>query len=232
MESRLVRLRDQGRFRPRVIYDIGAYKGEFAALCRRVWGGDTREESSRGDSNETPRILQFEANQALCGGGTNTDSEFCVLLGNEDSKPVLYYKTQTEIATGNSMFRENTRFFADENTQSECREMVRLDSFVKTHQLPLPDFLKLDTQGSELLILQGAPECIAHARVILLEVALHGYNQSAPLIADVLEYMRKTHGFVMIDIVELHYAPVTGNLFQIDVLLCREKEPDLFQRVF
>lgn len=225
MESRLVRLRDQGRFRPRVIYDIGAYKGEFTQLCRRVWGGDR-------DNDENTRILQFEANQDLCGGESNNGDTFCVLLGNEDSKPVLYYKTESECATGNSMFRENSVWFADENIKPEPRETIRLDSFAKAHQLPLPDFLKLDTQGSELLILQGAPVCIAHARVILLEVALHAYNQSAPLIADILEYMRKTHGFVMIDIVELHYAPGTGNLFQIDVLLCREKDPDLFQRVF
>jgi len=223
MESRLVRLRDKGGFHPKVIYDIGAYKGEFTQLCKRVWGEGTNN----------PRILQFEANQDICGGrGDGTTDLYCVLLGDQELAPVLYYKTQTECATGNSMFRENSVWFEEANVNSELREMVRLDTLVQSRELPWPDFLKLDTQGSELLILKGAPECMAHARVILMEVALHGYNSGAPLIAEILEFLRKEHDFVMIDIVELHYAPITGNLFQIDVLLCRKNDPNLFQRVF
>ena len=218
MEARLVRLRDKGGFHPRVIYDIGAYQGEFTALCQRVW--------------PQTRVVQFEANDTLenATAVTPTDAYYGVLLGDEDAKPVIYYKTPAACATGNSMFCENSGFFADATPES--REMVRLDSFVERHQIPLPDFLKLDTQGSELLILKGANMCITHARVILLEVALHAYNSGAPLIAEVLEFMQKEHGFHMMDIVELHYAAKTENLFQIDVLLCREKDPYLFQSRF
>ena len=36
IEPALERLREQG-FSPKLVYDVGAYRGEFAHMCRRVW---------------------------------------------------------------------------------------------------------------------------------------------------------------------------------------------------
>jgi FkbM family methyltransferase len=53
-------------------------------------------------------------------------------------------------------------------------ETVRLDDFVKTRQLPVPQWIKIDTEGAEIAILRGARETLRSVRGILCE--LHPYT--------------------------------------------------------
>lgn len=52
-------------------------------------------------------------------------------------------------------------------------EVVPLDTLVEREQLPLPFFIKMDVEGFELLVLQGARSVIERARPLLF-VELHG----------------------------------------------------------
>jgi hypothetical protein len=54
---------------------------------------------------------------------------------------------------------------------------------------PLFDFIKMDTQGSELDILQGGRETIKKCRFLLVEVSIKPYNRLAPLAKEVDDYI-------------------------------------------
>src|SRR5215472_12020844 len=61
----------------------------------------------------------------------------------------------------------------------------RLD--VNTHKLPLPDLIKMDTQGSEHHI-AGGTETITAAQVLMIETWLYReYGPSTPLLDEIIE---------------------------------------------
>jgi FkbM family methyltransferase len=216
MFSRLDFLKRKFGFDPKIIYDIGAYKGIWTNDCKKLF--------------PTATYYQFEA---------NTDSKdylhdnptFCV-LGDEDNKEVTYYKTNFQVPTGNSILKENSVFFDESNCVEEKRHMITLDSVISTKSFPYPDFMKLDTQGSELMILSGASKCLEHCQVVLMEVSLHNYNDKAPLLYDFLKFMDEK-GFVTFDIAALNYleyGKYKGILTQIDLLFCQKDSPYFLSR--
>jgi FkbM family methyltransferase len=211
MRDRLLCLKNMFGFQPSVIYDIGAHEG--------LWTKDSKE------IFPTATYYQFEADTDKKTKLTNGTRAFFELLGNEDNKEVDYYKIKTQYTTGNSIFPENSHHYnQSENFYIEKRKMKCLDTLVLEKNIPFPDFLKLDTQGSELLILEGGSECMKKAQVILLEVSIHEYNKNAPLIADVIDFMKKRN-YLMFDIIENHY--IKGVLAQVDILFCKEDSPYL-----
>jgi FkbM family methyltransferase len=66
-----------------------------------------------------------------------------------------------------------------------------LDDVRKLEKLPQPDFLKLDTQGSEASILDGAPETMRELAMVEIEVEfVRGYAGQA-MAADVLQRLER-----------------------------------------
>ena len=56
--------------------------------------------------------------------------------------------------------------------------------------MPLPDLIKLDTQGSERLILSASPECVKNASVIFTETWLmRGYGPETPLLTELMDLL-------------------------------------------
>lgn len=203
--KRLTTLRDTFNFNPKVIYDIGAHEGTWTDDVKPIFPDSI--------------YVQFEADLDKRQFLSNNPSYFEV-FGNEDGKEVDYYKIKTQYTTGNSIFRENSHHYTNPETYYvEKRIMKRLDTVVKENSIILPDFIKIDTQGSELLILEGAPISMANAEIILLEVSLHQYNKGSPLLAEVVMFMSE-RGFVMFDMIDFHY--INNVLAQVDCLFCKK----------
>lgn len=71
-------------------------------------------------------------------------------------------------------------------------ETVSLDSFYKENPaVPAPDFLKLDTQGTELRILQGATRCLQECSLVELEVEFIRMYQKQALFHELMEFMHE-----------------------------------------
>jgi len=89
-----------------------------------------------------------------------------------------------------------------------------------------PALLKIDAQGYELEILRGAMKVLPLIDAILLEIAVIEINKGAPLLNEVLGFM-KTLGFVAYEILEIHRRPLDGALNQIDFTLCVREQSQL-----
>ena len=79
----------------------------------------------------------------------------------------------------------------------------------------LIDFLKIDTQGAELDILNGAKNCMNSARAILLECPIYPYNKGAPTMPEYVTFLLR-FGFYPARCTEIHN--MLGVLVQIDIL--------------
>jgi FkbM family methyltransferase len=90
-----------------------------------------------------------------------------------------------------------------------------LDGQLANHRIEDVDFIKLDTQGSELSILKGGEGALGKASGVFLEVEFLSLYENQPLFGDVDVYLR-SHGFDLVEIVRTKYwkAPFEGRFLK------------------
>jgi FkbM family methyltransferase len=75
--------------------------------------------------------------------------------------------------------------------------VTTLDYLVGAGGLPCPNLLKIDSQGSELIILEGAQQVLPQIDVLLLETWVwRGYEGKAPLLFDLVTWLAERHFFL------------------------------------
>ncbi len=157
---------------PRVL-DLGAYIGDFVKLARTLW--------------RDCHVSCVEANEG-CTTLLNelADDVKIALLWGADDETRDYWMRRPQAqggASGNSCFREKTKFFGDQeiaigNVRCFPRRTTTLDSLYAAE--PAFDVVKLDLQGSELQAILGGPITLRKATVILCEQQRGEYNEGAP----------------------------------------------------
>jgi len=170
------------------------------------------------------KIFMIEAtpdNESLLRNVSEASGLSMTLLGDKSKKSVIFYLAdpkETSISTGNSIYIEKTQYFS--NRHFIRLPMITLDFLVEKRKLKNVDFIKIDTQGSELNILKGGKKTVSKAEFILLETQNLEYNDKAPFTEDVVIAM-KSYGFRLFDILETHYLS-SGELFQVDLLFAKK----------
>jgi FkbM family methyltransferase len=140
-----------------------------------------------------------------------------MILGKEDNDVKFF----SHGGTGDSMYPE---FDESLKVRSEFRtaRCHKVDSLVKDHQnFPPPDFLKLDVQGAEIDVLNGATETIKLVKVILIECPIVNYNLGSPNIHEYLEFMFR-NDFIPYFITEIHRLQQI--VTQIDIAFVAKKQ--------
>jgi FkbM family methyltransferase len=174
----LKNLKSKG-FEPKVIYDIGCCLLHWTNIVKELW--------------PEAAIYMFDA--FAPAEFLYKESGFPYHLGvlsDKDDKVVDFYQNDFHPG-GNSYYREigtplSSRLFTDQH-KHKCNSMT-LDTIVKQRGFPLPDFVKLDTQGSEKDIMIGGQNVISHAEYIILEAQHTDYNLRAPKSKEVIDYMK------------------------------------------
>ena len=199
-ELAYARLKAKG-FAPACIIDVGAYQGDWTRLARRVFP-NVPVLMVEAQSSKQPFLDQVCKELA--------DVRYArTLLGRSSGQHVRFF----EMETGSSMFPENSNV-----TRSES-ELVTATLDDIAGAVPSPTLLKIDVQGAELEVLEGAARTLSACEVVQLEVALVPYNDGAPTMLDVLRYMAE-RDFVPFDISGLT-RPNGADLAQIDIVFTR-----------
>ncbi len=190
-------------FSPATIVDVGAFEADWSRLARLIW--------------PAAGLYMIEPNGAKEALLRKAVSELDAtlireLLGAEDGREVQFNLMES----GSSIMAERS---AVPRTQ-ETRRLRTLDSLLR--EIAAPGLLKIDAQGYELEILQGATHILPRFEAVLLEVAVIEINEGAPLLHDVVAFM-KSRGFVAYDILEIHRRPLDTALNQVDIIFIREE---------
>jgi FkbM family methyltransferase len=128
-----------------VVLDVGAHRGIFLVALAGMVG-------PRG------RVLAFEPNPALQPGLRRTVSGIAhaqllpYALSNTTGEATLHIPPVDEMACLAEAYA--TRSFPTA-VEAPC-VLKRLDDLVAVGEVPQPDFMKIDTEGTELLLFQGA----------------------------------------------------------------------------
>lgn len=146
------------------IVDLGAHTGLFSLTLSKFF--------------DKPIIYSCEpVNSAFSILKKNTDKTKCinpVRLGfsNRKSKARIYYLPN--LLNLGTLFSE--RFDWGEKPSSEIIRLDTLDSFIKQEGISQIDILKLDTEGAEEKILEGARYSLSKTRYLILECSLDGVD--------------------------------------------------------
>jgi FkbM family methyltransferase len=194
------RLKAKG-FRPAAIIDVGAYQGDWTRLVRRVFP-DVPVLMVEAQSSKRPFL------DKVCNELPGVRYEQA-LLGRTSGQKVQFF----EMETGSSMFPENS------NVPRNTSELTTATLDELAGPISSPALLKIDVQGAELEVLEGAQETLAACEVVQLEVALLPYNEGAPSLLEVLSYMAERE-LVPFDVSGMS-RPNGVDLAQIDLLFTR-----------
>jgi len=189
------------------VYDIGAWNGRWS-------------QTVQAQALPEAEFILFEANPACAPALRRTGfrSYFGVALSNPGRSSVQFFNGTN---TGDSYYKETTRHYdAQGSITLPC---ITLDALKKADQLPTPQFIKIDTQGSELDILAGAESFVRDVDLIYTECPIIRYNAGAPNIQDYLDYFRSRQ-FIPVDLLEIHRAE--GTLLQVDLMFMRRESKE------
>jgi FkbM family methyltransferase len=205
MRPNLESLKEQG-INIETVLDIGAAHGHFSGFLRTIW---PNSQITAIECNERNRYFLDH---------TNYDVRF-VCLGDKPCKKDFHINPSDIAGGGSSFYKENTSAF--DQSFTENKDIVTLDSM----KLGAYDLIKIDTQGTELDIINGGLETIKQARFLLMELSFLPYNHGGCMIDEVLAKTREL-GFVMLDT----FGPAYGGHWfanrkvQVDVLLVKAND--------
>lgn len=151
------------------ILDVGANIGQFTAAAQRAW--------------PAARILAFEpleaaADQLRRRPGVEVHQ---VAVGAHDGTTVYYPHAYSLSSSALPVVADvRHRSWAAEREAIDV-PIHRLDTVLADEELRGPVLLKLDVQGLEMAVIAGAPETLARADALLLEVAFDRSYEAQPL---------------------------------------------------
>ena len=180
----------------KTVYDIGACNGSWTRWVQ---------------SNILPdsKFYLFEANQHYLSDLIITGHSFFLnVLSNEGREFVDFYPGCN---TGDSYYKETTTWY--DNKQSVRMPCTTLDKIIEEKNLPIPNLVKIDTQGSELDILSASLNLLGKTELILCEMPIIEYNKGAPNISAYLDFFRD-FDYIPVELLEVHRAE--GIVFQLD----------------
>lgn len=197
--------------RPNRVLDVGANIGEF-----------TKQLMVKFPNTE---YVMIEPNPSCETALSKLNIPFYIMgLSDEPKIQDLYIENSNNMASGASIYKENTEWYSEGNYHTQRVKLSRLDDcdFFNGRN---PDFIKLDTQGSEYDILVGGEETIKKTKWVYIEVSLIEYNKDAPLMNVVVRKMKDLN-FYIEDILEYHSFPEFNNgcIFQLDLLFKNSRQ--------
>ena len=174
MDSKLYQLIKQ--YNPNSFLDIGANNGEYALDILKEF--------------PTIKVLSIEANTSCESDLKNKNLNYIIACPSDKKEVKTFYKTKlAETNTGNSLYKENTHLYTDEHLITEEIQTDTLDNILSGFKDITFDFVKLDTQGSELDILKGATNILNGVKIIICETDIAKYNENCPKQEEIVEYL-------------------------------------------
>ncbi len=194
------------------VLDAGANRGQFALFARQMLPGAT--------------LLCFEPlaaprrrlERVTVGSGATI---FDVALGARAETASFHVSAADDSSSLLSIgARQREAFPGTEEREQISVRVRRLDEVIDANALARPVLLKVDVQGGELALLQGAEGVLGVVDAMLIEASFVQLYEGQPLIGEVWKLIAAA-GFTCRGIWSITYGP-GGVSLQADFLFARE----------
>ncbi|XWV25861.1 methyltransferase FkbM family protein [Tupanvirus soda lake] len=156
-------------FEPNVIYDIGSCVLHWTRHAKRIW---PNAQIILFDANPYCKFL-YDGYQFYSGILSNISGINKKFYLNEFSPGGASYYREIGSPYSNQLYPENRYYMIKSMT---------LDDVATKYNLPPPDLVKMDVQGSEKDILEGGKNIMNNTKHLIMEIPKPGimYNQNSP----------------------------------------------------
>ena len=185
---------------PATVIDVGAAYGDWTVECLRTFP------SARALLVEP--LAEFA--ELLAARQTELGDHVVVnaAAAREDGEATVFVHADL---VGSSMLLEREEH--DVDGAPRAVPSVTVDTAVRNANVEPPFLLKLDVQGAELQVLEGARETLRRTEAVILEVTFFDVFSGGTVFHELVDWMQAA-GFVVYDIDELLYRPLDGALIQ------------------
>jgi FkbM family methyltransferase len=181
------------------VIDVGAFVGDFSQSISK--------------SHSEANIFSIEANPNCEAHLKSKSLKYKICCLSDQQKTLDFYiQDDVDVCSGASYYKENTKHYSKSRSIKVNTETLDNLNLFSQEEVSL---LKLDTQGSEIDIINGGKNTLKRCKYVLIETSLYEYNKGAPLIEEVFDCLCGL-GFSATKVMEQNAA---GNIiFQIDFL--------------
>jgi FkbM family methyltransferase len=198
-ELRLFKQLKDCHYTPQVVFDVGASNGVWSKLVDGLFPSatyhlfeplaDTMESYTLHLAETLALKKNFHLHKIGLGNITQTQ-EMAIFLDGVGSTflELDRIKSQQDSLKVTSRLETIAPF-----------SVYRMDDYVEEKKLPLPQIVKMDTQGFELAIIEGGLKTLKSADILVLETWLYrGYGVTTPLLHELMGPLEEL-GFVLVD---------------------------------
>lgn len=196
------------------VLDIGANRGQFGAALRRArYAGRIVSVEPLGDAyarlvEASGADPQWTAERAAV---SDRPGEITINVSDNLVSSSVLPILERSVAAAPS-----TRY-----VRSEQVPATTVDDLVARHGIvPEQALLKIDVQGYEIAVLDGAADTLEHFAAVRTEMSLVALYEGQTLLPDMIEYLGK-RGFELWDIEPGFVEPGTRRLLQVDGVFFR-----------
>ncbi|MBN8612588.1 MAG: FkbM family methyltransferase [Deltaproteobacteria bacterium] len=198
----------------RCVYDVGANIGQYGEGLRKN-GYEGKIVSFEPLSSAYARLRE----RARADGRWDTHQ---VAVGAEAGELEIHVSRNSYSSSALPILEKHVTSAPESAyVSSEIAPVKPLDALVDRHELAsTPSFLKIDVQGFEASVLDGAVETLRHMRGVELELSLEPLYEGQTLMAPMVERMRQL-GFGLVSLEPGFAEPESGHLLQVDGIFTR-----------
>jgi FkbM family methyltransferase len=197
----------------RTVVDAGAHLGEFASAIKSllpeamVYSFEPLEDCHERLARRLERMGKGRA--------------FCVALGARQGEATLFRSSFSKSSSLLPMAELHKQAFPwTAGTQATEVPLRRLDDYLEELELRERTLLKIDVQGFELELLQGAERLLERTHYVLVEVSLRPLYEGGAGFHDVCRYL-VARGFAYAGSFDQLCSPLDGQILQQDALFVR-----------
>ena len=208
-------VRPLSRFTFRTVVDVGANRGQFAAVARRLFPAARiySFEPLAGPAAEFKKALGRDSGIRLFNNAVGSVSgSLPIYVTNKDDSSSLLKPGAMQ-----------SDIFGIKTEQVSQISVRRLSECLAKEDIAASALLKIDVQGSELDVLRGADDLIDCFEAIYVECSFMQLYENQSLFGDVVKWTAP-HGFHLAGVYNQYDDPVHGPV-QADFLFLRTSPP-------
>jgi FkbM family methyltransferase len=202
-----------------VIFDIGANEGQYGLELREF--GYNAKIISFEPLNDA--FIKLKANSIK----DNNWDAYNYALGNKDEKNFInvsensYSSSILNMLPSHIKFAPNSQFIKNQEIEVKQFDTI-FDSLCKADDSIM---IKIDTQGYEKNVIEGANNKLNKVKIVQLEMSLTPLYENEMLITEMILFLASKN-FQLFSIENGYCDPVTNQLLQVDGIFLRK---DLFE---
>ena len=167
------------------VLDIGGNVGQYAVLFSSLVAPAGKVITFEPDANH--RVI-LRRNLQLNGFLNQTIVEDLALSDTDGTHAFFSRNDQMSSLVRSGLGTNAT----SADVKEQIVKTIRLDDYVKAHQLPHPNLIKLDTEGAEINILRGARKVLRSETTVVCELHPYAWEEFGASFEELLDIVRES----------------------------------------